>query len=166
MNMVNTKTRLMRILFLLISLSSSACESSTYTQEEIEEEDNHETNEGVEEMKIILEIYQYTFDLVLEDNLAISEFVEMIKEEPLSIELSDYGGFEKVGPLGRNLNQEDERITTKAGDIVLYQGNQIVMFYGSNTWSYTPLAHVSDLTNREEALGKGDITATFSLQKD
>lgn len=164
--MCNMKKRLMKLLFLLIPLSLSACESITYNQEEIKEEDNHEINEGAEEMKIILEIYQYTFDLVLEDNLATSELVEMIKEEPLSLKLSDYGGFEKVGPLGKNLSQEDERITTKAGDIVLYQGNQIVIFYGSNTWSYTPLAHVSDLTNWEEALGKGDITATFSVQKD
>lgn len=164
--MCNMKKRLMKLLFLLIPLSLSACESITYNQEEIKEEDNHEINEGAEEMKIILEIYQYTFDLVLEDNLATSELVEMIKEEPLSLKLSDYGGFEKVGPLGKNLSQEDKRITTKAGDIVLYQGNQIVMFYGSNTWSYTPLAHVNDLTNWEEALGKGDITATFSVQKD
>lgn len=69
--MCNMKKRLMKLLFLLIPLSLSACESITYNQEEIKEEDNQEINVGVEEIKIILEIYQYTFDLILKDNLRL-----------------------------------------------------------------------------------------------
>ncbi len=78
--------------------------------------------------------------------------------------MSDYSGFEKVGALGTSLPSENSQTTTQAGDIVLYQGNQIVMFYGSNSWSYTRLGHIEDPTGWEEALGSGDVTVTFSLE--
>ena len=82
----------------------------------------------------------------------------------LTIQMSDYGGFEKVGSLGQSLPTGNSQTTTQAGDIVLYQGNQVVIFYGSNSWSYTRLGKIDDLTGWEEALGGGDITVTFSLQ--
>ena len=106
------------------------------------------------------------FDVTLEENDATYELVEMARNEPITINFEDYGGFEKVGPLGRSLTTDNTRITTKAGDIVLYQENQIVMFYGSNTWSYTMLGHVEDLTYWEEALGNGDVVVTFTLLED
>ena len=81
---------------------------------------------------------------------------------PLTLNLRDYGGFEKVGSLGASLPADNRQTTTSAGDIVLYQGDQIVMFYGSNSWSYTRLARVDDLENWEEALGSGDVTVTLS----
>lgn len=68
-----------------------------------------------------------------------------------------------MGPLGLALPAEDALITTAPGDIVLYQGKQIVIFYGTNSWSYTPIARVSDLTGWEDALGAGDVTITLSL---
>ena len=71
---------------------------------------------------------------------------------------------EKVGSLEASLPASNQQTTTQAGDIVLYQGNQIVMFYGSNSWSYTRLGHIGDLTGWEEALGGGDVTVTFSLE--
>ena len=76
-----------------------------------------------------------------------------------------YGGFEKVGPLEQRLPTENAQTTTQAGDIVLYQGDQIVLFYGSNSWSYTRLGKIDDLTGWAEALGGGDLSVTFSLQK-
>ena len=82
---------------------------------------------------------------------------------PVVIQMNDYAGFEKVGALGRNLTTSNTQTTTNAGDIVLYSGNQIVMFYGSNSWSYTRIGHISDLTGWQEALGSGDVTATFSI---
>ena len=87
----------------------------------------------------------------------------MLREAPVTLQLRDYAGFEKVGQLGTALPAEDSRITTRPGDIVLYQGDQIVMFYGSNSWSYTRLGYIDDLAGWEEALGDGDIEATFSL---
>ena len=88
----------------------------------------------------------------------------MMEEGPITVSLSDYAGFEKVGQLGLELPAEDALITTEPGDIALYQGKQIVIFYGTNSWSYTPLAHVSDLTGWEDALGAGDVTITLSLR--
>ena len=89
--------------------------------------------------------------------------MEMMEEGPVVIQMSDYAGFEKVGPLGESLPANNSQTTTEAGDIVLYQGNQIVIFYGSNSWSYTRLGRIEDLTGWKEALGSGDVTVTFSL---
>ncbi len=89
-----------------------------------------------------------------------NESVEALRAlAPLEIELSMYGGFEQVGPIGQSLPRDDEQTTTAAGDIVLYSGNQIVVFYGSNSWAYTRLGHV-DLTAADMArlLGNGDVT--------
>ncbi len=116
-----------------------------------------------EDVKMNVRIGDAVFTATLEDNAAVNEFIEMMKESPVTIEMSDYSGFEKVGSLGRNLTASNSQMTTDAGDIVLYNGNQIVMFYGSNSWSYTKLGHIDDLTGWEEALGSGDITAVFSL---
>lgn len=104
------------------------------------------------------------FTATLEQNTAVDSLVEMLRDGPLTLELSDYSGFEKVGPLETSLPTSNQQTTTQAGDIVLYQGNQIVMFYGSNSWSYTRLGHIDDLTGWEEALGSGDVTVTFSLE--
>lgn len=69
-----------------------------------------------------------------------------------------------VGLLGTSLPTDNRQITTQSGDIVLYQGNQIVLFYGTNTWSYTQIGHVNDLSGWQEALGGGDVTITLSLE--
>lgn len=71
----------------------------------------------------------------------------MMKESPVVVELEDYSGFEKVGSLGRSLPRSDKQNTTKSGDIVLYSGSNIVIFCGSNSWSYTRLGKIDDLTN-------------------
>ena len=95
---------------------------------------------------------------------AMSALVEMMRESPVVIQMSDYSGFEKVGSLGTSLPTSNSQTTTQAGDIVLYNGNQIVIFYGSNSWNYTRLGYIDDLTGWEEALGRGDVTVIFSLQ--
>ena len=76
-----------------------------------------------------------------------------------------YGGFEQVGPIGQSLPRDDSQTTTQTGDIVLYSGNQIVVFYGSNSWSYTRLGHISDKTAEEmtQLLSNGDVTITIDL---
>ena len=121
---------------------------------------------GVEEavMNMKVQVGDAVFSATLEENEAVASFVEMMRENPVSIQMSDYSGFEKVGSLGTSLPVNNSQTTTHAGDIVLYNGNQIVIFYGSNSWSYTRLGHVDDLTGWEEALGSGDVTVTFSLE--
>ena len=78
---------------------------------------------------------------------------------PLTIQMSMYGGFEQVGPLGTSIPREDVQTTTQAGDIVLYSGNQIVVFYGSNSWAYTRLGKIDGLSSSEltDLLGNGAV---------
>lgn len=116
-------------------------------------------------MKLKVEVNGTAFTAALEDNAAADAFVEMMREAPVVIEMSDYSGFEKVGALGTSLPASNSQTTTQAGDIVLYNGNQIVIFYGSNSWSYTRLGKIDDLTGWEEALGSGDVTVTFSVEE-
>lgn len=122
--------------------------------------------ESVEDtaMKMKIEVNGSTFTATLADNAAVDALADWVEEGPVTLELSDYAGFEKVGPLGRSLPASDSQTTTHAGDIVLYQGDQIVLFYGSNSWSYTRLGHIDDLTGWEDALGGGDVTVTLSLE--
>lgn len=98
-----------------------------------------------------------------EDNSSAEEFKELLGEGPLTLEMSDYGGFEKVGALGRTLSRNDEQITAVPGDVILYQGDQITLYYGTNTWSFTRIARLQDPSGLEKALGSGTVEATFSL---
>ena len=78
-----------------------------------------------------------------------------------------YGGFEQVGPLGRTLPRNDVQITTEPGDLVLYAGNQLVVFYGSNTWAYTQLGHITDKTQAEltDLLGSENAVIEIALDR-
>lgn len=125
--------------------------------------ENKSESEEQTEMRMRIQIGDYSFTAELEDNAAVVELVEMMKEGPVSIRMDDYAGFEKVGALGKRLTSSDSQTTTVAGDIVLYNSSNIVMFYGSNSWAYTRIGHIEDLTDWEKALGSGSITAEFSL---
>ena len=125
--------------------------------------DENNTQEDETAMKMNVQIGDYTFTATLEQNQAVKELVDMMKEGPVTIDMSDYSGFEKVGPLGKRLSTDNHQTTTTEGDIVLYSGNQIVIFYGSNSWSYTRIGRIDDLTNWKQALGNGDVTAVFTM---
>ena len=94
-----------------------------------------------------------------EDNASVKELREISKTEPLRISMSMYGGFEQVGSIGRSIARNDSQMTTQPGDIVLYSGNQIVIFYGSNSWSYTRLGKIKGLSAEElkGLLGNGNV---------
>ena len=125
--------------------------------EESEEEDVMDQN------TFYVSVGGVTFTASFADNSGAQALKELLAAGPVTISMSDYGGFEKVGSLGQSLPTSNSQTTTQAGDIVLYQGNQIVIFYGSNSWSYTRLGKVDDLTGWEDALGSGDVSVTFSL---
>lgn len=137
-------------------VSGTAAESQETESQQVEEENS--------EMQMNVQVGGSTFTATLEENEAVNELVKMMEQGPVTIQMRDYSGFEKVGSLGTSLPASNRQTTTRAGDIVLYQGNQIVIFYGSNSWSYTRLGHIDDLTGWEEALGSGDVTVTFSLE--
>ena len=152
----------------ILNGSENAGESSVQETErnetdtaETDIQDNMEENK-VENMNV--QVGDVVFSATLEKNEAMSALVEMMRESPVVIQMSDYSGFEKVGSLGTSLPTSNSQTTTQAGDIVLYNGNQIVIFYGSNSWNYTRLGYIDDLTGWEEALGRGDVTVIFSLQ--
>ena len=94
----------------------------------------------------------------------------MGEQAPITYEADDYGGFEKVGALGRSFTRSDQQMTTQAGDVILYNGNNMVLFYGSNSWSYTRLGRIQYETLDELKsflkAGKGHISVTLSLTAD
>lgn len=103
----------------------------------------------------------------IEDNAATRALVEALREASVTYEADDYGGFEKVGALGRSLPTCNSQISTKPGDVILYSGNQIVLFYGTNSWSYTRIGRMEYGTLDELKsflkAGEGRITVTLSL---
>ena len=101
----------------------------------------------------------------LADNSSARAFYELLKKEPLTVDMHDYGNFEKVGSIGTRLPRNDTQITTTAGDIILYQGNQITIYYDTNSWNFTRLGKVDGVTQAElkKILGKGDVTAVFEI---
>ena len=113
--------------------------------------------------KITLSFNDRTYTATLADNPSAKAFAEMLTDGPLTISAHDYGNFEKVGSLGTELPRTDERITTSSGDIILYQGNQITVYYAQNTWNFTRLGRIDDPSGLREALGGGDVEITFQL---
>ena len=115
----------------------------------------------------------------LVDNSSATAFYQLLKKGPLTVDMNDYGNFEKVGPLGTTLPRNDTQITTAAGDIILYQGTQITIYYDTNSWNFTRLGKVvstlrqssgtasstTSITQAElkKILGKGDVTAVFNI---
>lgn len=143
-------------------LSGNSKESINLQNEEFTNESNRE-NEN--KMQMNVKVGDRNFIATLKDNEAVDVLVEMLKETGITIKMSDYAGFEKVGVLETNLPTNNQQITTQPGDIMLYQGNQIVLFYGSNTWNYTQIGHINNLSGWQEALGNGDVTITLSLEE-
>ena len=115
---------------------------------------------SAEEPAMTLKIGETEVPVIWEDNPSVEALKEFL---PLTVQMSMYGGFEQVGPIGQEIVSYDEQTKTEPGDIVLYSGDQIVIFYGNNSWAYTRLGHV-DLSQEEmaELLAHGDATITVS----
>ena len=101
------------------------------------------------------------------DNVSTKALVNLLKEGPLTINMNDYAGMEKVGPIGTTLPQCDERLTTQPGDLILYRRQYFVIYYAQNTYQLTPLGKIDNITNNEliKILGNGDVTVTLSLRE-
>ena len=95
-----------------------------------------------------------------EDNDASAAQQELAGADGLEIAMERYGGWEQVGPIGQTLPRQDEQMTAQPGDIMLYSGDQLVVFYGSNSWSYTRLGKITDRSREEleQRLSRGDVT--------
>lgn len=99
------------------------------------------------------------------DTDAARELVGKLQDGPVTVSLHAYGGFEHVGPLPWSLPQNDEQVTSIPGDVMLYQGDQITIFHGSNSWAYTPLGHIEGATAGSllAAFGDGDADVALSI---
>ena len=113
-----------------------------------------------------VKINDEVFDVKLENNSATQDLIKELKKGNITVNASEYGGFEKVGDLGFSLPTSDENIGTNPGDIVVYQGDKISLFYGSHSWSYTKLGKIDNVDSNKlkEVLGSGDVTLEFSLK--
>lgn len=116
--------------------------------------------------ELTMKIRKQTVVVAWEENESIAALKKLVSERPLTVQMSMYGGFEQVGSLGSSLPRSDVQTKTEAGDIVLYSGNNVVVFYGSNSWAYTRLGKITDLTEIElaELLGNVDVTITLSME--
>ena len=140
---------------------ASAADESKNTQKD-KEADTQEDKEAMLQMRI----GDTAVTVEWEDNESVQALRDLCTDNPLTIQMSMYGGFEQVGSIGQSLPRNDRQTTTGAGDIVLYSGNQIVVFYGSNSWAYTRLGHITDqnAAGMSELLGNGDVTITISME--
>ena len=145
--------------------------TNTETNEVISIDTTNSMQEQIPEIKkenidmIKIKVNSNVLEVKLEDNEATKSLVERLKNGDISVNANEYGGFEKVGNLGFSLPRNDKSITTSAGDIVLYQGNQISLFYNSNSWSYTKLGRVQNVSGAKlkNILGSGDVTLILSI---
>ena len=162
-------------LLLLALLSCTKGEQPLQTPEkqvEIKEQEQEQPKQQEEDEtkmtdKIQLTISGTTLPVLIEDNVATRALVAALRDGAITYTARDYGGFEKVGALGRSLPTSDTDITTQAGDVILYNGDNIVLFYGSNSWSYTRLGKIQykSLDELKSFLkaGGGTISVTLSL---
>lgn len=121
----------------------------------------------MEEKGLKLTIGDTAVEVNWENNESVDALRALAKDNPFTVPMSMYGGFEQVGSLGTSLPRNDIQTTTQAGDLVLYSGDQIVVFYGSNSWAYTRLGHITDKTAEEMKglLGNGSVTLTIAVEK-
>ena len=117
-----------------------------------------------EETMLYIQIGDATLTAVLEDNPSAQALAELLEDGPVTLEAENYGGFEKTAVLPEALPRNDARVTAGPGDVMLYQGDTVVLFYGSNTWSYTKLARITETEGLEAALSGGETALTLSLQ--
>ena len=132
------------------------------------EEDKGESDEKKEITTMYLTVNGNKLEISLERNSSVEALIELLKQSDIVYTADDYGGFEKVGNIGHTLPRNDTQITTAAGDVILYQGNQICLFVGSNSWSYTRIGKIKGYSAQELrtllGAGTGRVEVRISLK--
>lgn len=137
--------------------------SSTENSDDINNNDGSEITEKEKIESIFMYINDYRLEVILADNVSTEALVELLKLEDIVYTAHNYGGFEKVGSIGHSLPTNNEQIKAESGDVMLYQGNQIVVFYGTNTWSYTRIGKIKDYSTLELKSILGDENEEIKL---
>lgn len=154
--------RLISILFPTILVITMACAAGNNTAA---------TTKGALPMKLNIQIdngtSKHSLTATLNDNSSSRALVEFLEKGSITIDMHDYGNFEKVGSLPTSFPRNDTQITTEPGDIILYQGNQITFYYDTNSWNFTRLGKIDGATKDglKKIFGKGDVTAVFEILK-
>jgi len=122
-------------------------------------------SEPQEEPQMNLTFNGTTVPVTLADNSSVEALIAHLADGPLTVTLADYGSMEKVGPLGFDLPRNDEQITTQAGDVILYQGGALVIYYAPNSWNFTRLGRIEGYTGDQlkAMLGSGTVEVTLAL---
>ena len=154
------KSIIIRLLVIALALLVMSCGGDEAQAQTIKEEDMTE--------KMYITIGNQTLPVTLVKNNATEALMAALAANPITYEADDHGGFEKVGALGISLPTNNQQLTTQAGDVILYSGNQIVLFYGSNSWSYTRLGRIEyeSLEQLKSFLkaGQGRVSVTLSAE--
>ncbi len=108
-----------------------------------------------------------TLTATLVQNSTTKALIEMLSKGPITIQMRDYGAMEKVGSFPQSLPRNDERITTEAGDLILYQGNAFVIYYAPNSWNFTRIGKINHITAEKlkKILGHGDVLVTLRMDR-
>ena len=153
-----------------LSFTLFACDGKDEKRQDAVLPSEQTPSENEEESKmpeaVYLTINEHKICVKLEKNSAVEALVQLLKQGDITYTASDYGGFEKVGSLGHTLPHSDVQMTTQAGDVILYNGDQIVLFYGSNSWRYTKLGKMQGIsaTELKDILTKSQtVTVKISL---
>ena len=168
--MMKKGSLLVALVITAIAITACSCQSESTnnatsnvvndnTTQEVSVSDNGQVSEDMK-----MSINGTMVNVAWEQNESVDALKQLAAQKPLTINMSMYGGFEQVGSIGQSLPRNDVQTTTSAGDIVLYSGNQIVVFYGSNSWAYTRLGKITDksASQMKDLLGNGDVTITFT----
>ncbi len=157
--------KLITIVLTILLFTSTACANEN--SKETISSDKGELSDMKISFQITSDSGNHKLTATLADNSSATAFYQLLEKGPVTIDMQDYGSFEKVGSLGTTLPRNDTQITTTAGDIILYQGNQITIYYDTNSWNFTRLGKVDGVTQAElkKILGKGDVTAVFSVME-
>ncbi len=156
-----------RIILLSIAVLLMVTKSCSKQHEDLKSSDDKNVTTEIPN-QMLLKIGDKTLTVSLAKNSSVDALLDVLNNQAISIDMKDYGNMEKVGPLGHNLPQNDEQITAQPGDIILYQGNALVIYYAPNTWNFTRLGKIDNITTQElkSILGQGDVTVTLSLPKE
>ena len=153
------------LVFALISCGEAEAESA----ESETENSGSASTEKEETMKITITINgKEKLSATLAGNSSAKAFFALLEKGSVTVKMHDYGNFEKVGELPESLPKNDTEITTEPGDIILYQGNQITIYYDTNNWNFTRLGKIESVTQTvlKSILGEGDVTAVFEVEKE
>ena len=151
----------------ITSESTTSASAVLGTTTEVSASDTAAQTESSEtEAEMVLRINDQVVQVEWEDNESVEALKELASNGTITIEMSMYGGFEQVGPVGTDLPRNDEQTTTSPGDIVLYSGDQIVVFYGSNTWAYTRLGKIQKMSEEDLTALLGALHVTLTINWD